>query len=260
MILHLVSGVTGRAWKSGFEIRAPMGGWTEVGQVRRGGPRQVTLFAFPVLRADCAASSTAVAFGLLALTGSTTDDRLSIAVARLCKPLASLCAPGEPARRALGRSYRLRVGSDRLEAELVVEQMRHGRVASKAGDSALLARVLTDAQAPGLGRVRADVVPELLAKDGGRRPEVMRHLAVETHIDVELRFGREDQLIGELKQQLVVNPNWERLASQRCRNSIARVSGASPPLEAMPSGAGQLTARSGWCAHLGDQHLSRMLA
>ena len=197
-----------------FRILGPIEAWCETRHLSIGGPRQVTLLAFLLSRANRAVSSDALTDAIWGSARSGADNRLQMAVARLRRSLAPLDGLSGPPLRTIQGGYLLSLGSDQLDAEVFAERVQDGLRAVHAGEPALAVMVLSDALALWRGPPLAEVAYEDFAQGEIRRLEELRRAAIETRIDAELRLGRHRELLGELGRMLVEHPMCERITAQ----------------------------------------------
>jgi DNA-binding SARP family transcriptional activator len=199
---------------SSFRILGPIEAWSEGRQLATGGARQVAVLALLLLHANRAVSSDALTDAVWGAARSASDNRLTMAVARLRRSLAPLDGPaGSPLRTVRG-GYLLSIEQDQLDAEVFAERVQHGIDAAQSGEPRVAAEVLARALALWRGAPLADVAFEDFAHGEIRRLEELRLVALEARIDADLQLGRHRRLIGELERLLPAHPTRERFAAQ----------------------------------------------
>ncbi len=180
-----------------------------------GGPRQLTLLAFLVLRANRAVSKDAIIDAVWGPTRSDADNRLQMAIARLRKSLEPLAGDAGSWLQTVSGGYLLSIPPDELDADAFERAVRSGTQALEAGASAGAAEVLSGALALWRGPPLAEVAFEDFAQAEIRRLEELRMRALESRIDAELQLGRHPDLIGELEGLVLAQgATNERLAGQ----------------------------------------------
>ena len=199
---------------SRFRILGPIEAWTEEGCMKLGGPTQLRLFAFLMLHANRAVSNDTLTAAVWSPAGTTRDNRLQMAIARLRKALAPFSARGDVMLTCVGGGYLLSMKPDQLDAELFCERLRLGVEALEAQNPALAARVLAHALALWRGPALLEVAGQPFAQHEIRRLEGRRQVAIEMRIEADLQLGRHEELIGELTKLLAEMPTRERIASQ----------------------------------------------
>ena len=155
-----------------------------------GGPRQLTLLAFLVLRANRAVSKDAIIDAVWGPTRSDADNRLQMAIARLRKSLEPLAGDAGSWLQTVSGGYLLSIPPDELDADAFERAVRSGTQALEAGASAGAAEVLSGALALWRGPPLAEVAFEDFAQAEIRRLEELRMRALESRIDAELQLGR----------------------------------------------------------------------
>ena len=199
---------------SSFRILGPIEAWSDGRQLATGGARQVAVLAFLLLHANRAVSSDALTDAVWGPARSSSDNRLSMAVARLRRSLAPLDGPaGSPLRTVRG-GYLLSIGQHQLDAEVFAERVQHGIDAAQSGEPRVATEVLVSALALWRGAPLAEVAFEDFAHGEIRRLEELRLVALEARIDADLELGRHRRLIGELERLLAAHPSRERFAAQ----------------------------------------------
>lgn len=110
--------------------------------------------------------------------------------------------------------YRLRVGEDELDAERFERLAGQGRRALSEGRPMLAAEVLHQAISLWRGPPLQDVALTPRLQSHVVALEEGRLAAVEDRIEAELRLGRHDALVGELRSLIAQHPLRERLHAQ----------------------------------------------
>ena len=108
-------------------ILGPVEAWAQQRRLDLGGRRQLTLFAFLVLHANRAVSRDALIDAVWGSERSSSDNRLSMAIARLRKALEPLNSGGESRLRTVSGGYMLAVAPGELDAEAFADGVRAGR-------------------------------------------------------------------------------------------------------------------------------------
>ncbi len=199
---------------SSFRILGPIQAWSDGRQLATGGARQVAVLAFLLLHANRAVSSDALIDAVWGPGRSTSDNRLSMAVARLRRSLAPLDGPAGSPLRTVRSGYLLSIERDQLDAEVFAERVQHGIDAVHEGELHVATEMLSTALALWRGVPLAEIAFEDFAQGEIRRLEELRLVALETRIDADLQLGRHRRLIGELERLLAAHPTRERFAAQ----------------------------------------------
>jgi DNA-binding SARP family transcriptional activator len=197
-----------------FQILGPIEAWSGGRRLTVGGPRQLALLAFLLLRANRAVPTDALIDALWGPARSGTDNRLQMAVARLRKALAPLGGSAGPLLRTVSGGYLLSVAPAQLDAEVFAERLQDGLRALEAGNPGLALELLNEALALWRGPPLAEVAFEDFAQGEIRRLEELRLAALENRIDAGLQLGRHAQLIGDLEALTAEHPLRERVAAQ----------------------------------------------
>jgi DNA-binding SARP family transcriptional activator len=180
-----------------------------------GGPRQLTLLAFLVLRANRAVSKDAIIDAVWGPARSDAGNRLQMAIARLRRSLEPLTGDRGPWLQTVSGGYLLSIPTDELDADAFDRAVRSGTRALETGAAAPAAEILSGALALWRGPPLAEMAFEEFAQAEIRRLEELRMRALEGRIDAELQLGQHADLIGELESLLLVQgPTNERLAGQ----------------------------------------------
>ena len=192
-----------------------MQAWRGDQRLTLGGPRQLTLLAFLVLRANRAVSKDAIIDAVWGPARSDADNRLQMAIARLRKSLETLAGDSGPWLQTVSGGYLLSIPPDELDADAFDRAVRSGTQALEAGAAAQAADILSGALALWRGPPLAEVAFEEFAQAEIRRLEELRMRALEGRIDAELQLGRHADLIGELEGLVLAQrATNERLAGQ----------------------------------------------
>jgi predicted ATPase/DNA-binding SARP family transcriptional activator len=196
-----------------IRILGPVEVWAQQHRLDLGGRRQLAVFAFLVLHSNRAVSRDALIEAVWGSQRSSSDNRLSMAVARLRKALEPLDSGGEPRLRTVSGGYMLSLAPGELDAWVFAERVREGRGALGAGDPARASELLGAALGLWGGPPLAEVAFEDFAQAEIRRLEELRLEAIEVRVEAELALGRHAQLVGELEGLVVEQPGRERVAS-----------------------------------------------
>jgi predicted ATPase/DNA-binding SARP family transcriptional activator len=113
--------------------------------------------------------------------------------------------------------YRLRVGTDELDADRFEKLLQRARRALADGAPAQAAELLRAALALWRGGVLADLRYEVFAQGEIARLEELRWDAIEARNDADLELGRADVVLAELELRADEAPLRERLVEQRMR-------------------------------------------
>ena len=155
-------------------ILGPVEAWAQHRRLDVGGRRQLALFAFLVLHANRAASRDALIDAVWGSDGSSSDNRLSMAVARLRKALEPLGGGGALRLRRVSCGYMLSLAPGELDALVFAERVREGRRALDAGDPAQASELLSSALGLWRGPPLAEVAFEDFAQAEIRRLDELR--------------------------------------------------------------------------------------
>ena len=197
-----------------IRILGPVEVWAQQRRLDSGGRRQLALFAFLVLHANRAVSRDALIDAVWGSERSSSDNRLSMAIARLRKALEALNLGGESPLRTVSGGYMLAVDPGELDCEALADGVSAGRRVLEAGDPGGASELVGQALALWRGPPLAEVAFEDFAQPEIRRLEELRLEAVEVRVDADLELGRHAQLVGELEGLLAEHPARERVASQ----------------------------------------------
>jgi DNA-binding SARP family transcriptional activator len=182
-----------------------------------GGPRQRSLLAFLLLRANRAVSNDELQGALWGEHGHGGALKpVQMAIARLRRSLEPLdrAAGGGPLLRTVSGGYLLTVGAGELDAEAFQDGAARGRALLDGGDPASASEVLCEALGLWRGPALAEVAFEDFARPEIRRLEELRLAALESRIEADLALGRHGALIGELQALSVEHPERERICQQ----------------------------------------------
>ena len=199
---------------SRFRVLGPIEAWSDERRLVLGGPRQVALLAFLLLRANRAVSADAVIDAVWGPEREGAAKRLQMAVSRLRRALEPLDGQDNPRIRTAGGGYLLSVGPGELDAQVFAKRLQDARRILENDDPARASRLLAEALDLWRGPPLAEVAFEDFAQAEIRRLEELHLSALETRIDADLQLGRHAELIGELEGLLADQPTRERLAGQ----------------------------------------------
>ena len=143
---------------------------------------------------------------------ATARRQIQNSVSTLRRRLAAAGASG-PVLVADRTGYRIRVGSAELDAEAFRAEVAAVRAAASAGRLAEAAAQLRSALARWRGPALAGC-PGRTIRAAAARLDEQRLTAIEECLDLELRLGRHDELVGELVELVAIHPLRERLVSQ----------------------------------------------
>jgi DNA-binding SARP family transcriptional activator len=110
--------------------------------------------------------------------------------------------------------YVLQIRKDQLDAERFERLILEGRQSLADGDAAAAEERFRAALALWRGPALADLAYEPFARADVDRLEELRLTALEDRIDADLRLGRHDFLVGELRELVDRHPLRERLRAQ----------------------------------------------
>ena len=195
-------------------ILGPVEAWAQHRRLDLGGRRQLALFAFLVLHANRAVSRDALIDAVWGSEHSSSDNRLSTAIARLRRALEPLNSGGESPLRTVSGGYMLAVAPGELDSQAFADGVSSGRRALEAGDPRAASELVEQALALWRGPALAEVAFEDFAQPEIRQLEEMRLEALEVRVDADLELGRHAHLVGELEGLLAEHPARERVASQ----------------------------------------------
>jgi DNA-binding SARP family transcriptional activator/tetratricopeptide (TPR) repeat protein len=108
--------------------------------------------------------------------------------------------------------YLITVGPGELDVRRFEDALAAGQEASRAGDWAAAARLLSDGLALWRGDPLADIASEYLEMREVPRLAELRLQALEARIGADLRLGRQAEVIPELRQLTAAEPLRERLS------------------------------------------------
>jgi YVTN family beta-propeller protein len=197
-----------------FRILGPLEVLVDDTAVRIGGPRQRALLAFLLLSANRVVSRDRLIDELLpGARADGADHALRLQVWRLRKALGPA---GNGVGRLLARppGYLLRVEPGELDLELFERLAAEGRCALEAGDPAVGATKLREAESLWRGQPLADLEFEPFARVEIDRLEELRLTAVEDRVEAELTLGKHAALASELEALVAERPLRERLRGQ----------------------------------------------
>ena len=147
---------------------------------------------------------------------------LQMYVSKLRKHLPA-CARIET-RRA---GYALDVEDDAVDAARFERLLAEGRTAAREGNPALAASLLRRALGLWRGQAYAELAYAEFARGEAERLEELRLVTLEERIEVDLRLGRDEEILPELRSLAHTHPLRERLQAQvmlalyRCREQAS---------------------------------------
>ncbi|OLF15178.1 AfsR/SARP family transcriptional regulator [Actinophytocola xanthii] len=184
--------------------------------LRLTGRRQRTLLALLLVNADRAVPLNSLIESVWDENPPSTAKRqVQNSLSALRRLLESdTDASGEaPAILAEGNAYRLRLGGGTLDARLFSTHVGNARSLSAAGETHQAVAELRAGLRLWRGAALAGLTGRLLESAAARLDE-QRRAATEECIDLELRLGRHDELVGRLTELVTSNPLRERLVGQ----------------------------------------------
>jgi DNA-binding SARP family transcriptional activator len=189
-----------------FRILGPIAVFDQGRPIPLGGPRQRTILALLLTRANEVVSTGRLIDELWgAQAPKTALNALQYHVSQLRKSLApsEVIVTQDP-------GYLIRLGADELDL------LRFERLLEQAQQSPpeLAARLLRDALGLWRGPALADLAHESFAQAETLRLEELRLVALECRIDADLALGRHAELVGELEVLTREQPLRERLRAQ----------------------------------------------
>ena len=197
-----------------FRILGPVEASIDDRSLPLGGPRQLKLLAFLLLRANQAVSTDVLTDVLWGGARGRSDNRLTVAVARLRKALEPHGKGEEPRLRTVSGGYMLVVEPGELDGEVFARMVEDGQRALDIGDPGGASEVLSAALTLWRGPPLAEVAFEDFAQAEIRRLEELRLSALEARTDAELRLGHHARLVAGLESLVAAEPTRERLVGQ----------------------------------------------
>ena len=123
--------------------------------------------------------------------------------------------PGAADRLATGRfGYLMHLADEELDAARFESDYRTGSAAGRAGDWSRAGTVLTEALALWRGSPLTDVPSQTLRQEHGERLAQLRLQVLEQRLEAELRLGRHDESVTELRDLSRRYPLHERFHAQ----------------------------------------------
>ena len=200
-----------------FRILGPVEACVDGSVLPVTGRVQVKLLAVLVVHANRAVSSDRLIDMVWGPSGSGSDNRLQMAIARLRRALAPLAADDVAVIRTVPGGYLLASGAGAVDAEEFASGLQNARRALAAGDPeqavALLDRALSLWRGPPL----VEVAFEDFAQSEIRRFEELRLVALEARAEAKLQLGRHAELVAELQMLVEQEPAREQLTGQLMR-------------------------------------------
>ncbi|WP_229068537.1 BTAD domain-containing putative transcriptional regulator [Actinoplanes sp. DH11] len=191
-----------------FQLLGPVEAWDEEGPVRLGGAKQRTVLAALLLNANrVVSSSTVTALTWGESPPASVKGQLQIYVSRLRKLLSG----HEIARRTPG--YRITVGPDDLDLHQFDRETAQARADLAADRPEAAAERLRSAVALWRGTALAGTTEALVEREEPALTE-RRLTALEDLFEAELRLGRHQQIVGELRRAAEDEPFREKFQAQ----------------------------------------------
>src|SRR6266545_947965 len=196
-----------------FRILGPVEVSNGAEVLRLGGPKQRALLADLVLNAGTAVSTAQLIGDLWANDPPpTAEHTVEAYISRIRRILRD-----DSAREVLltkPPGYLLDVGRDRVDAFRFEQLVEEGTAAAGRGDDEKASAVLRGALGLWRGDALADVCEAPFARSAARRLADRRLLALERRIEFDLRLGRSQDLIAELKALAAAHPYHEPFHEQ----------------------------------------------
>jgi DNA-binding SARP family transcriptional activator len=193
-----------------FRILGPLSVRRDGHALALGGRRQRTLLALLLIRADEVVSIDRLSHDLWGEEPvDRTSKRLQVAISRLRHTLGP-----DPVVVMEHGGYRLRAGSDTLDAAQLEHLVAVGGAALQAGRTEEAGAALREALALWRGPPLADLAFEPALQLEIARLEERRLTALEERIDLDLALGRHAEVVAELEALVAEHPLRERLRAQ----------------------------------------------
>lgn len=181
-----------------------------------GGAKQRAVLALLLLHANEVVSSDRL---IDELWGDSPPDSATNMVQGYVSQLRKVLEPGRIRGEheiLVSRSpgYMLQIGADQIDAERFEQLAAEGRRALELEDAAAAVQRFREALGLWRGPALADLAYETFVQADVARLEELRFGALEDRIDAELRLGRDDALVGELRELVDEHPTRERLRAQ----------------------------------------------
>jgi DNA-binding SARP family transcriptional activator/Tfp pilus assembly protein PilF len=174
-------------------------------------PQERALLAFLLLHPNEPIPTDVLLEHLWPARGPSAAKRsLQVHVSRL-RPLLDLDG-GAPRLERASRGYLLRVGPGELDLDCFERTITSGRAALDRGDPVEAAIVLRDALALWRGAPLVDVAYEAFAQPEIARLEELRLVAISARIEADLRLGRHEHVIPELRTLVAGEAAHERFS------------------------------------------------
>lgn len=146
----------------------------------------------------------------------STYHTLAVHISNLRKRLRSASGSddGISVLETVGEGYRLRLGSDQLDASVFEKLARRGQGLLEAGDPSAAALTLAQALELWRGSAFGDMADLPFVHDEAIRLNESRLAALEISVDARLALGQHSELVAELESLVAEHPLRERYWSQ----------------------------------------------
>lgn len=191
-----------------FRVLGPIEAWLDGSRVRLGGPKQRTLLAALVLRANHVVSTDQLTTWLWG------ENAPSTATTQLHKYVSQLRGVlGHELIVRHGMGYLLQAERSQIDAAMFDHHVETARALSEAGHVAEAATELRTALGLWRGPALTDGTPDLVDAEGAYLEE--RRLVARTdRAEADLILGRHDKVVGELQSLVREHPYQERFRAQ----------------------------------------------
>jgi DNA-binding SARP family transcriptional activator/WD40 repeat protein len=200
----------------GFRVLGPIELVTARGSVNIGGPKERSVLAHLLARANHTVSVDALVDGVWAGQPPDSAERTIRAyVARLRKAMEPGRRRGAPSGVLVteGRGYRLQVGPDQFDALRFEQLARHGAEQLRCGDTTA-SRTLREALGLWTGDAYAEFADVEPFSSEARRLDELRLVALEDRVDADIASGAGAELVAEIDRLVADHPFRERLWGQ----------------------------------------------
>ena len=200
-----------------FRLLGPVEVWDGDERIVLGGAKQRALLALLLLNANRTVPRAQVIDWLWDMEPPrTAGDLVHECVSRLRRALrrcrttegSSLCLLTQPS------GYVLQVEPGELDLERFEQLVDQAQQRIAAHDLQLATTILQQALGLWRGSALADLPPTLAVDSESARLEEARMVALEERLEIDLRLGQHDYLVGELETLVASYPNRERLRRQ----------------------------------------------